>query len=72
MFLILFLDENSVRMGNKIQQELRYFREETNSDEDVHLLKKRARIFLRKSPLTGLNREMTMKVRGVLDEILNL
>lgn len=54
------------------KSDLRYLREEANSETNLPLLKKRARQLSRKSPLTGLKREMTVKARGVLDEILNL
>ena len=54
------------------KEDIRYLKTEATSDSNLRLLKKRARQFKRKSPLTGLKREMTVKARGLLEEILNL
>ena len=69
---IVFLDDTHVRCIIAPLAEVRYLKEEANTDDSPRVVKTAARKFLKKSPLTGLKREMTKKARGVLKEIIDL
>lgn len=69
---IVFLDDTHVRCIFAPINELRYFEEMYNTNDAPRKVKSVARRFLKKSPLTGLKREMTKKARGVLKEIIDL
>lgn len=69
---ITFLADTGVRCIIAPKTELIYLEQRLSSDDAPTLLKREARKFLKKSPLTGAKREMTVKARGVLEEILRL
>lgn len=69
---IVFLDDSHVRCIIAPLSDVRYLTEIANTDDAPRIVKRAARRFLKKSPLTGLKRETTKKARGVLEEILTL
>jgi len=72
LLTIVFLDDSGLRTIIAPLSDIRYLEEMANTDDELNRVKGVARQLLRKSPLTGLKREMTKKARGVLEEILNL
>jgi hypothetical protein len=69
---IVHLDDFFVRARIAPLSDLRYFKEELNSEDDLRKIKKRARQFKKKSPMVGLKREMTKKAKRIIDEVLDL
>ena len=70
---LVYLDDFRVSCMTAPISELRYLNEEgLDLIDNKPLLKRRARQFLKKSPLVGAKREMTKKAKGVLQEILDL
>ena len=72
LLTIVFMDDTRLRTIIAPLSDIRYLAEMANTDDNLPKVKAACRQLLKKSPLTGLKREMTKKARGVLKEILDL
>lgn len=72
LLTIVFMDDTRIRNIIAPLTDLRYFTEMANTDDNLRRVKAAARRMIKKSPITGLKREMTRKAKGVLLEILDL